>query len=231
MSFTLVTHFTAFRNLIFPIYSKCWSTHGLTHFTPIFCFYTPWMHKKTSGGVEIGVLRGLELEQYFYFHSLCSLQGCPFQLEVFTKQSDHEVSAVDVSGVSKELEQALHESISMISKKTLIKNKKDLILHVAEFDQRISLAIENQVNNLFLLYIGNSIPSLKIWKIFQTVIFHGKLRWLWNILWRIKSGFQVPFRKDYAGIGRGANLNIFCEERSGLSSKDAENLGPRKPIK
>lgn len=110
------------------------------------------MHKKTSGGVEIGVLRGLELEQYFYFHSLCSLQGCPFQLEVFTKQSDHEVSAVDVSGVSKELEQALHESISMISKKTLIKNKKDLILHVAEFDQRISLAIENQVNNLFLLY-------------------------------------------------------------------------------
>ena len=190
-------------------------------------FYTSWMHKKTSGGVEIGVLRGLEMEQYFCFHSLCYLQGCPFQLEVFTKQSDHEVSAVDVSGVSKELEQALHESISMISKKTLIKNKKDLILHVAEFDQRISLAIENQVNNLFLLYIGNSIPTLKVWKIFQTVIFHGKLRWLWNILWRIKSGFQVPFRKDYAGIGRGANLNIFCEERSGLSSKDAENLGPR----
>ena len=190
-------------------------------------FYTSWMHKKTSGGVEIGVLRGLEMEQYFCFHSFCYLQGCPFQLEVFTKQSDHEVSAVDVSGVSKELEQALHESISMISKKTLIKNKKDLILHVAEFDQRISLAIENQVNNLFLLYIGNSIPTLKVWKIFQTVIFHGKLRWLWNILWRIKSGFQVPFRKDYAGIGRGANLNIFCEERSGLSSKDAENLGPR----
>ena len=92
------------------------------------------------------------MEQYFCFHSLCSLQGCPFQLEVFTKQSDHEVSAVDVSGVNKELEQALHESISMISKKTLIKNKKDLILHVAEFDQRISLAIENQVNSLFLYY-------------------------------------------------------------------------------
>lgn len=73
-------------------------------------------------------------------------------MEVFTKQSDHEVSAVDVSGVNEELEQALNESISMISKKTLIKNKKDLILHVAEFDRRISLAVENQVNSLFLLY-------------------------------------------------------------------------------
>ena len=53
----------------------------------------------------------------------------------------------------------------------------------------------------------------------------------------LKEAFKFHFPKIIQGLElirtsrRGANLKIFCEERSGPPSKDTENFGTRKPIK
>ena len=67
-------------------------------------------------------------------------------MELFTKRGKNSLSLIGVSDGGEPLRNAMNEAVKLISKVKSIKNKRDLYLHVAEFDQRITLAVENQVS-------------------------------------------------------------------------------------
>ena len=55
-----------------------------------------------------------------------------------------------VSDGGESLSNALKEAVKSISTVKNIKNKRDLLLLIAEFDQRVTLAVQNQVSEFFV---------------------------------------------------------------------------------
>lgn len=66
-------------------------------------------------------------------------------MEVYTKRGKNDITLLGVSDGGAPLQNALMESIKAISTVTQIRSKRDLLLHIAQFENRISVAVDNQV--------------------------------------------------------------------------------------
>ena len=66
-------------------------------------------------------------------------------MEVYTKKGQNTVSLVGVSDGGPPLQSALSNAIMSIANKQSVKNKRDLHLLIAEFNQRVTMAVQNQV--------------------------------------------------------------------------------------
>ena len=105
----------------------------------------------------------LGVKKYQIF--IISLQACPFVMELYTKKGKNTLSLVSVSDGGEPLQRALSEAVLKTSTAKSIKNKRDLILLIGEFDQRVTIAVQNQVwvkSSLHLNYfiIKNCFDSL-----------------------------------------------------------------------
>ena len=66
-------------------------------------------------------------------------------MELYTKKGKNTLSLVGVSDGGEPLQKALSQALLSISTGKSIKNKRDLMLLIGEFDQRVTMAIQNQV--------------------------------------------------------------------------------------
>jgi len=116
---------------------------------------TPQYELTANGFLELNLMEARDpdggqdelwvtLESMGYSNKLQLTMACPFQLEIFTKHGSNKITSLGVSDGGVQLLNALTEVVELISDKKTIKNKKDLFLNVAEFDNKIILAVENQ---------------------------------------------------------------------------------------
>lgn len=90
----------------------------------------------------------ITIESMGYTRKLQLTKACPFQVEVYTKRGKNDITLLGVSDGGAPLQNALMESIKAISTVTQIRSKRDLLLHIAQFENRISVAVDNQSHSI-----------------------------------------------------------------------------------
>ncbi|XP_066920959.1 EF-hand calcium-binding domain-containing protein 7-like [Clytia hemisphaerica] len=90
----------------------------------------------------------ITIESFGYSKKLQLSMACPFIMEVYTKKGQNTVSLVGVSNGGPPLQSALSNAIMSIANKQSVKNKRDLHLLIAEFNQRVTIAVQNQSHNI-----------------------------------------------------------------------------------
>lgn len=78
-------------------------------------------------------------------------------MELYTKKGKNSLSLVGVSDGGEPLQKAMVEALQNVSTPKSIKNKRDLMLLIGEFNQRVTLAVQNLV-----WFKKNLIPLLMI---------------------------------------------------------------------